>query len=578
VTVANGEQLPAAELVAFVDVAARNDAEQLATRDLTLRELPPDGALHEIVLPFELAETTFGVQFRLYTTGRVSVFARSQVELEEDSAAPGPAASPEITEPRAAPEAQAASPPAEDAASNEAPPAAVQRDRREDGPVSTPAPARSSDGAPARYEVSLPRRVGRILLWPFLRFFDPRFQGLAEQLEAKHEDLGWRVDRSKDEAARTHVLVSRLRTESGTVRNETLAALDEIRILLHMEITNAAEATTQLGASLVDLESLVEGGRADLARLRSSTSRKQAADERTARQIDEIAAESHRIIETTADLRRESRGMQEALAEVAAAARGAQEEASKASGAYLEQLASVDASQLDSRVAPLLERENTPTGLAARHGLWFNPPVYVGYESTVPVVRGVNERIAENAYAFAAIAGLELGAPILDVGAAESLTAFSLASLGYPVTALDPRGYPLPHPLLQVVTVPIQDWQTEDRYAAVLCISTIEHVGLPAYGLRPAEGRADLAAMRRIWELTAPGGLLVLTTPYGQPNETAFSRTYDRAGLDELLDRWQLEDFRLLGREDGTTWRVVDAVADAASGEAVALVTARRSG
>ena len=61
-------------------------------------------------------------------------------------------------------------------------------------------------------------------------------------------------------------------------------------------------------------------------------------------------------------------------------------------------------------------------------------------------------------------------------------------------------------------------------FDVVTCISTIEHVGLGAYGEPPGAKDSDMVAMRRIRELTKPGGLLVLTVPLGE------------AGVDDVPD------------------------------------------
>src|SRR5207248_5226784 len=102
---------------------------------------------------------------------------------------------------------------------------------------------------------------------------------------------------------------------------------------------------------------------------------------------------------------------------------------------------------------------------------------------------------------------------ILDVGAAESLVALSLAMLGYEVTALDLRPYSFEHPRLCSVNAAVEEWKHENEsFDAVVCLSTIEHVGLGAYGEDAKDGRADLDAMKRMRELVKPRGLLVLTT------------------------------------------------------------------
>ena len=111
-------------------------------------------------------------------------------------------------------------------------------------------------------------------------------------------------------------------------------------------------------------------------------------------------------------------------------------------------------------------------------------------------------------------------------------------------------------------------------------LSTIEHIGVGAYE-QDASERADLAAMRRIRDLTEVGGLLLLTTSYGPAAVDDFSRTYDRAGLDELLDGWEVEELVLLTRRDKTTWVPLDPGKDTTElngRETVVMVAATRTG
>jgi hypothetical protein len=149
--------------------------------------------------------------------------------------------------------------------------------------------------------------------------------------------------------------------------------------------------------------------------------------------------------------------------------------------------------------------------------------------------------------------------------------------MGYDVTAIDPRPYPLEHPNLRIAVGSIEDWETEATFDAVVCLSTIEHIGLGAYGEAPKNGRADLAAMERIFTLTRPGGLLVLTTRYGaSPEQDWLQRTYNDQGLDQLLAGWQVEDLQYLRRDAATVWRLVDRSEAVNSEGSVVMVLARR--
>src|SRR5262249_54754252 len=191
----------------------------------------------------------------------------------------------------------------------------------------------------------------------------------------------------------------------------------------------------------------------------------------------------------------------------------------------------------------------------------FNPPLSLAYEPRGVRLVEVNERLAEVPYAFRELSRLQPGARVLDVGATEGTVAVSLASLGYDVTAPDIRPYPPSHPRPRTVGGPIEDWEGGEPFDAVLCLSTIEHIGLPAYGGDRKEG-ADAAAMRRVHELTVPGGLLVLTTRFGTAGSDDFQRIYDRAGLDRLLAGWTIDQLSVVRREDATTWTVADKQAE----------------
>ena len=236
-----------------------------------------------------------------------------------------------------------------------------------------------------------------------------------------------------------------------------------------------------------------------------------------------------------------------------------------------------DVAELDTDAANFLNYALGSEGFAAQAGLWFNPPVLALHRDGAVELEHVNERVAEVPYVFRALGALDAGARILDVGAAESTVALSLAALGYEVTALDPRGYPFSHPRLQAVQTRVEYWSTSEQFDAVVCLSTIEHVGLAAYE-QEEQADADMVAIRRIHELTKPGGLLLLTVPFGASfHVDDFQRTYDRQHLDELLAGWEVDDLTILRRTSSATWQVEGPEARGDEPH-VALVTARRSG
>jgi SAM-dependent methyltransferase len=215
-----------------------------------------------------------------------------------------------------------------------------------------------------------------------------------------------------------------------------------------------------------------------------------------------------------------------------------------------------------------------PGGPAARAGLWFNPPVPVRNGPDGAEVLLVNERIVEQPYVFAALAGVSGPLRVLDVGGGESTVALSLASLGHEVHIVDPRGYGLAHPRLQVHAVRLDELPAGPPFQAVVALSAIEHFGLGSYGQDDAAQRLDQAALSDIRERLAPGGRLILTVPCGREGSVDdFQRVYTPAELRVMLGSWELDDFTLVWQRDRLTWE--RAAADAPPAErGVALITA----
>jgi hypothetical protein len=209
---------------------------------------------------------------------------------------------------------------------------------------------------------------------------------------------------------------------------------------------------------------------------------------------------------------------------------------------------------LRSRDKVLANRMIGHDGYQSQAGLWVNDPLSVGFEDGNLALNDVNERIVEIPYVLARTSALPVGSTVLDIGCCESTVALHLASLGHRVTALDPRPYPFAHPNLTVATTGIEAFRPDTRFDAAILLSTIEHLGVGSYGLTGAE-RLDLAAMAHVRGLLAAGGVLVLTTPFGRARVDELERTYDVAGIRELLTGYRIVgEPEVAVRVDRTTW------------------------
>jgi SAM-dependent methyltransferase/uncharacterized protein YoaH (UPF0181 family) len=230
---------------------------------------------------------------------------------------------------------------------------------------------------------------------------------------------------------------------------------------------------------------------------------------------------------------------------------------------------------LDAATARLLNFAESHVGFAARDRLWLNPPVTLAYREGGVAVGGVNERIAEVPYALRALARVPLNGRVLDVGACESSVSLSLASLGYETVALDLNAYGFSHPGLEAVAAKLETWEPNTSFDGILCISTIEHVGLGWYGEEPEPEGADQRALDRLGSWLKPGGIMVVTVPYGAAGVDDVQRTYDATSLERLLEGWTIEDRTIVAQEgDDGPWVRRDDVED---GRAVAMVTVTRA-
>ena len=487
---------PPIEATASVDVAVGGSP--IAAWAMT-PGLLVDDSLSQVTLQFEVPTTAMDTEFRVWTAGLTEVSARLHVEVEE--------------------------------ATGEQPTTLVEKISETE---QMPEPAQVSVAlAEERSMQPSIRRAARPFLWPVRRFFDPRFRGIAEQIDEKSAHLAALIDATREES----VGLSEVRPSLADLTSLTNAQADA-----HMEMA------ALIGESLASLREAAEASIEDLRELRASSGQ-----------------QSDILHELRATLALGEGGEAELLSQLKRLAEETRD---------LDRLTGATVDDIDAPVGRFLTYAEGHLGFAAQAGLWFNPPVTLAYEPGEVVVSGVTERIAEVPYVIRALSHLASGSTVLDIGAAESTLSTSLATLGFFVTAIDIRPYPLQHPRLRVVTCPIETWRHDGTFDAVVCLSTLEHLGRGAYGDSRADERTDLAAMHRVKELTRPGSLLVATVPYGHADEGDLDRTYDRAGLDELLNGWLIDELSFLTRQSPTVW-TLSSDADGQQ-ETVALITAHR--
>jgi 2-polyprenyl-3-methyl-5-hydroxy-6-metoxy-1,4-benzoquinol methylase len=237
--------------------------------------------------------------------------------------------------------------------------------------------------------------------------------------------------------------------------------------------------------------------------------------------------------------------------------------------------------QLDGSLANAINAAMDHRGFYAQAGLWFNPPVAVDLTAGGAVAVNVTERIVEVPFAMSALSRLERGAQILDIGSAESTFPLSAASLGYKVTAIDLRPLGYSHPNLESHAIRLEDWNgASNRFAAAFLISTIEHVGLGAYGERQYGtadhgAGADVAFLDRVRGLLSSDGVMILTAPYGTRGITELERIYDEESLSTLLADWEVLERQIVVRRDALVWEPDEHVEPGAHGVVMLIASPR---
>ena len=134
---------------------------------------------------------------------------------------------------------------------------------------------------------------------------------------------------------------------------------------------------------------------------------------------------------------------------------------------------------------------------------------------------------------------------ILDLGCVGSKISLQLASLGFNVVGIDYRPFIFKHKNLEFIQGNFFEIDLPaESFDCVICISTVEHIGLPAYNIKPFE-QGDKKAIEKIYNLLKKGGKLILTVPFGKAIVNQFARYYDQKSLNQLIKMFKIDEFEI---------------------------------
>jgi len=157
---------------------------------------------------------------------------------------------------------------------------------------------------------------------------------------------------------------------------------------------------------------------------------------------------------------------------------------------------------------------------------------------------GWSQRAVEYPWVLRQLKGfVPKGARVLDVGCSESVLSHELLARGYEVWGIDINDYLYKPAAMVFVKRDVRDTGLPSNFFdAIVCVSTIEHIGLPVYGQQGMDLNGDIRTMREFYRILKPGGYLLLTTPFAGKEFRVVpgEREYDFQRLQLLMQGFEL--------------------------------------
>lgn len=152
---------------------------------------------------------------------------------------------------------------------------------------------------------------------------------------------------------------------------------------------------------------------------------------------------------------------------------------------------------------------------------------------------GASQRAIEYSWLLKNLKVIDRESLVLDVGCSESLLSHELIARGFRVVGIDIRDYSFKDKRVVFLRRNIVDTKLPNGlFDAIIIVSTIEHIGLEAYGQSIKDTNGDIKALKEIKRILKPQGIIIITTPYIGNSElriNSFERQYNRQRLKELI-------------------------------------------
>ena len=124
---------------------------------------------------------------------------------------------------------------------------------------------------------------------------------------------------------------------------------------------------------------------------------------------------------------------------------------------------------------------------------------------------------------------------LVDIGCAGSVLTPMLTGLGYRVIGYDLYPWGLKYPNYEHRVGDSCNMKFDDDSVDVcISVSCIEHVGAKRYG--STDKISDRIVIEEILRILKPGGIFIITVPFGEARDLSTHRVYDDNRVNELID------------------------------------------
>jgi len=125
---------------------------------------------------------------------------------------------------------------------------------------------------------------------------------------------------------------------------------------------------------------------------------------------------------------------------------------------------------------------------------------------------------------------------ILDVGSTASNMLYKFLPKEVEINSIDLNDKHIESDSVKFSVGDIRKTNYEDNYFDVIsCISTLEHIGVSGRYGSDEDSTGDLKAVREMGRILKPGGVMLITVPYGVKDVLPINKLYNKERINELF-------------------------------------------